>query len=169
MEGVDRKLLIPAVARLMRCKGGEARHYTAKASLPALTFDEIAELWPVLSKSLNTYPLTEVATGTAGQTEIAATLARLKVKEALPLLFEHVQKQKGHGSQRRHQQLLGFIKVYGVHAKALLPVMEEYLGAIKRNEARDTHFCTNLTPHLESAIKAIRESEDKPALKSIKE
>lgn len=167
IDGVDRKLLLPVVGRMMQSKGGATRHHTARAVLPKLTLEEVATLWPVLTKSLNQYALTEVAAGTAGQEEIAATFTRLRIKEALPFLFEHVQKQKGHGSQNRHQRLLGFVKTYGAHAKDLLPEMEAYLAALKKNEVRDTHFCVNLAPHLETAIKDIQASTEKPDLKSI--
>lgn len=169
IDGVDRSLLLPAVARLMQCKGGAARDFTARAVIPKLTFQEVSQIWDVLSHSLNNYALTEVGSGTAGQGEIAETFAKFKIKEAMPLLWEHVTKQKGHGSQKRHQKLLSFVKSYGINAKELLPEMEQYLEAIKRKEERDTHFCTTLAPHLESAIKAIKETTDNPELKSIKE
>lgn len=172
IEDVDRKVLISALLRLIQCKGGRTREAVANAVIPKLTFEEISAIYPVLSKSLNNYALTEIGIGTAGQMTIAETFNKFKIKEAMPLLFQHLKDQKNHGSQFRNFQLLEFVKSYGVYAKELLPEMEKYLEFIKGYEkmpkSMNPNFYKAQIPAVEQAIKEIRKSTEKPDLKSIK-
>lgn len=167
LYGVDRKLLIPAVARIMKCKGGKARDITARSVLQKLDFDELSELWPTLFYSLNNYPLTEIQTGTAGQLEIAATISKHKVEEGMQLIFNHLKQQKRHGSEKRHYEILSLLTSYGVNAKIMLPELESLLATAKKEENRSLHFYKNMIPNLEAAIKQIKESKEIPKMRSI--
>ena len=48
IDGVDRNLLRPAVRRLLKCQGAQARGLVADAVLKKLTFDELSGLWSAM-------------------------------------------------------------------------------------------------------------------------
>ena len=174
IDGVDRKLLIPAVKSILKCDGGAERAMVARNVLQKLKFEELQPLWPDLIPAMLKCAPAGVMFASEVRQDIATILAENKVEEGMELLLEYMKQQKQHGSGKRNKIITDLLKQYGAAAKPLLPKMEKYVEFLKIDRPWiDTgqppidSFYKGQIPYIEETIKVIKESKEKPQLKSI--
>lgn len=120
MKGVDQKLLIPAIRRLIRNQDGLVRNFVAKG-MDQMSFEDLAPLWDDIAWGVeNPSP-----SGIMFNAEIRETgmklLAKYNFKEAVPVTARFVLSMKPHGSQARIFRIMDVLKSFGTEAKTALP------------------------------------------------
>ena len=176
IEGVDRKLLYPAVKRFLKCLDASSRGMVAESVLKKLSFAELKTLWPSMIPALEECALTEIGGGATVRLAIAEILTKYKVKEGMPLILKYMDTQKGHGGgAARRQQIMDYLIQYGANAKPLLPEMQKYIDLCSKNHKHSdrsrpskANFYKANIPFVQDAMKKIEASEKKPKMKSIK-
>lgn len=175
MKGVDQKLIVPAIKKLIRNEDGMARSFLARA-LNMMSFEELAPLWPEI-----VYGLREPApSGIMFNSNIRETcmnlLARYRFKEAVPYIAEYVRNIKQHGSEHRIYRVMDVLKSYGAAAKCVLPKLYEAREYYKKNlgPGKPLEFPKWATDKfmngLNEGIKAIEDSTETPKdIRSIKD
>lgn len=174
IDGVDRKLLFPAVRSFLKCQGGMERSLVARNVIKKLKFEELKPLWPDLIPAMLECAPAGVMFASEVRETIASILAENKVEEGMELIFEYLKEQKQHGAGKRNKLITDLLKQYGAAAKPMIPKMEEYVEFLKIDRPWiDTgqppvdRFYKGQIPYLKETIKAIKKSKEKPKLKSI--
>ena len=167
MDGVDQKLLVPAIKKMIRNEDGLARSFVSRA-IRMMSFEELAPLWPDVI-----YGLKEPApSGIMFNADIRETcmnvLVKYRFKEAVPYIAEYVGTMKQHGSQERIYRVMDTLKSYGAVAKPALPKLYEAREYYKKNlgPGKPLEFPTwalnKFMKGLNEGIKAIEDSTETP-------
>lgn len=175
MQGVDHKLLVPAIKKMIRNEDGLARSFVARA-IRMMSFEELAPLWPDVI-----YGLKEPApSGIMFNADIRETcmnvLVKYRFKEAVPYVADYVRNMKQHGSQERIYRVMDTLKSYGAVAKPALPKLYEARKYYEKNlgPGKPLEFPTwaqqKFMKGLNEGIKAIEDATETPKdLRSIKD
>lgn len=152
LDGVDRKLLYPAVQSLLQNQDGEARG-TLGRIYGKMSDRDVVILLPAIVKAINKIaPSNEMF---ADGVRIAGLdlLSRLHISEGMALCVSVIEPNRW-GAGKRMPQCLEYLSRYGAHAKELLP----QLKAISQGN-----------PDIEKAIAAINASTASPTLVDMKD
>lgn len=120
MSGVDSKLLIPAIRKMITNEDGQMRSYIGHALkiMPKQMHDL---LWKEIIWAIRN-PAPSMIMFNANIREAGIELlVRYRYKEAIPICAEYVMTMKQHGSQDRIQWLMELLVTYGTEAKQVLP------------------------------------------------
>ena len=167
MTGVDQKLLIPALRKLMRNTDGQTRALVAKA-VKMMSPEELKPLWAdVVWAVKNPAPSGIMFNGAIREAGVDI-LVKNRFKEGIPLCAEYVRTMKQHGSQERIYRVMDMLKSYGAAAKTELPNLyatrtyyEKNLGPGKPLEF-PTWATEKFMRGLNEGIQAIETSTDTP-------
>jgi HEAT repeat protein len=174
IEGVDHALLQPAVSRLLRCVDGQVRGFATAAVLKKLTPAQLrGPLWASMVRSLKECAPTFVMAASSSRMAFAEYLAENKIEEGLELLVQYIKLQKWHGCETRTPRILALIGKYGVHAKRIVPDLEEHVRYLTRiaetkGDGRGGGARRQI-PLVQKGIAAIRQLTTEPELISIKQ
>jgi hypothetical protein len=174
MTGVDQKLLVPAIKKLITNSNGQARSYVARA-IRMMSDEELEPLWTDVVWGVR-HPAPSGIMFNADIREAGLeTLVKNRFTEAIPLLAEYVRTMKQHGSQKRIYKVMEMLQSYGAAAKSALPSLresrkyyEENLGPGKPLEF-PTWARNEFMKGLDEGIAAIERSTETPGdLQSLK-
>jgi len=126
IDGIDDGLLIPALRKLLYCKGGAERSMLAKP-VSQLSPTQRDQLWPDLVCALREVAPSGIMFASEIRVAVAQLLAENRVEEGLDLLLEYLKVQKGHGNRDRTKKIVPLFRLYGATARMVLPQLEEYL------------------------------------------
>jgi hypothetical protein len=175
MKGVDQKLLIPAIRRLIRNQDGLVRNFVAKG-MDQMSFEDLAPLWDDIAWGVeNPSP-----SGIMFNAEIRETgmklLAKYNFKETVPVTAKFVLSMKPHGSQARIFRIMDVLRSFGTEAKTALPSLYKARAYYQANlgPGKLLEFPTWATKEflkgLNEGIAAIESATESPSdLKSFKD
>jgi HEAT repeat protein len=164
IDGVDDKLLIPALKKLLYCQGGAERSMLARP-VGKLTQAQLDKLWPDLAYALREVAPSGIMSASGIRLAIAGLLADNNIEEGIDLLLEYLKVQKGHGNRDRTKKIVPMLKQYGVHAKRAIPKLEEYLKKLE-SERRPP---ADVIAVIRETIDALRATRQEVELESIRE
>ncbi len=126
LEGVDRKLLIPAIKEILTNENGWARSTMSSWVYPELTGAERDLLWGDIYRATRHIAPSGIMFASGNRTDGLKLMAEHHIKEGLDLAAWYVRYQKGHGNKKRVPQALAAILEYGAHAKKVIPQLESH-------------------------------------------
>jgi len=162
LDGVDRKLLYPAIRELLQNEDSVPRSAVGKV-FNKLTDQDLVELLPTVTQAVERLAPSNEMFGDGVRLAGLDLLSRLHIREGM-LLCVSVMEPGRWGAGNRIPKCLDYLTRYGTHARAMLP-------QLKRVRAELLSFA----PHAQHAalvdktIAAIEASKETPTLVSIAE
>jgi hypothetical protein len=130
MDGVDQKLLVPAIKKIIRNEDGQTRCYVSRG-IRKMSFEQLGPLWPDLIWALkNPSPSGIMFNADIRETSMDLLL-KYRFKEGIPYIAEYARTMKQHGSENRIYRVMDALKSYGAAAKSALPDINEGIKAIE--------------------------------------
>ncbi len=124
MSGVDQKLLIPAIQKMIRNEDGLTRSFVARA-IRKMSFEALTPLWLNLVWAVKN----PASSGIMFNADIRETcmnvLVEYRFKEAIPLCADYARTMKQHGSESRIYRVMDALKSFDAAAKSVLPDLYE--------------------------------------------
>ena len=163
LAGVDRRLLHPAVERLLQNPDGRARG--AVSSLyKQLSYEEIKPLLPAVHRAIVEPAPSGVMFASGIRLRGLELLARHRIRECIPLCLKVMEIDKW-GKRHRITECLKILRSYGGAARSALPELRDLERKLRRHwEAR------GLTPQIELVRKTIADiqaAKDQPPLRTL--
>jgi len=163
LEGADRRLLYPAVERLLTNDDGRARGAVGSV-YNQLGYDEIKPLLPAIVRAIETPAPSGVMFASGIRLRGLELLAKHRIKEGMPLCLKVMEIEKW-GKRNRISACLKILATYGGAAKAVLPELRDLeKKLLAHREAR------GLKPQIDLVRKTIADIEaatDSPDLRSL--
>ena len=163
LEGVDRRLLYPAVERLLRNDDGRARGAVGSV-YKQLSYEELEPILPAIVRAIKEPAPSGVMFASGIRLRGLELLARHRIREGMPLCLEVMEIEKW-GKRHRITECLKILGTYGGAAKAVLPQLRQLEQKLRAHrEAR------GLRDHIErvrKTIAAIEAATDPPRLRSL--
>ncbi|MCD6303747.1 MAG: PDZ domain-containing protein [Planctomycetes bacterium] len=155
MDGVDMKLLYPAVEKLLQNPDGRARGAVTSV-YRQLSYEQLRPILPAIYRAIK-YPAPSGVMFASGvRLRGLDLLARLRIKEGIPLCLE-VMDINNWGMRARIIACLNILRKYGGAAKVILPQLEELLQQLEhRRDAK------SLQPQIDLLRKTIQEIRTAP-------
>ena len=123
VSGVDRRLLYPAVEKLLTNDDGRARGCIGSL-YKTLSFEEIKPLLPAIHKAIVEQSPSGVMFASGIRLRGLELLAKHRIKEGIPLCVQIMDIEKW-GKRVRIQGCLNILKTYGSAAKTILPELRD--------------------------------------------
>ncbi len=165
LDGVDRKLLYPAVESVLQNEDSVARGSLARI-YGKLTEEDLAVLLPAVVKAVEKLAPSDEMFGDGILLAGLDLLSRLHIREGLPLCLSVIEIDRW-GAGNRLPKCLDYLGRYGTHAQAYLPQLREIRTSVIKNtrgNAKSEHVQL-----LDKAIAAIQASTASPTLVEIKD
>jgi len=163
LDGVDRRLLHPAVERLLRNPDGRARGAVSSV-YKHLSYEEIKPLLPAIYRAIEEPAPSGVMFASGIRLRGLELLARHRIREGIPLCLRVMEIDRW-GKRHRITECLKILRSYGGAAKAALPELRELERKLQAHwEAR------GLGPQIKLLRKTIAEIEaakEQPQLRSL--
>ena len=163
VEGVDRKLLYPAVEKLLQNPDGRARGAVSSV-YKHLSFEELQPILPAILRAIKEPAPSGVMFASGIRLRGLELLARHRVKEGIPLCLKVMEIEKW-GKRNRITACLKILRSYGGAAKPVLPELKQLeQKLLNHREAR------GLSPQIELLREVAAEIEaapDGPRLRSL--
>jgi hypothetical protein len=163
LDGVDRKLLYPAVQSLLQNEDSVVRSSVGKV-FGDLTDNDLVELLPAITKAIERLAPSNEMFGDGVRIAGLDLLSRLHIREGMTLCVSVMEPDRW-GEKNRTKDCLIYLQRYGVHAKDLLPKLREartYLATVKKAPA-------DYLAQFDKAIAAIESSTAAPTLVGLAE
>ncbi len=175
INGVDHKLLVPAIKKLMRNEDGQTRCYVSRG-IAMMSFEQLAPLWPDLVWVVKNPSPSGIMFNADIRETCMNILAKYRFKETIPVCANYVRTMKQHGSENRIYRVMDTLKSFGAAAKTTLPQLyktrkyyQENLGPGKLLEF-PMWALNKFMKGLNEGIKAIEDATETPKdLRSIKD
>ena len=123
LDGVDRRLLHPAVVKLLQNPDGRARGAVSSV-YTQLSYEEIKPLLPAIHRAIVTQAPSGVMFASGIRLRGIELLARHRVKEGMPLCIEIMDIEKW-GKRHRISSCLKILARYGGAAKPMVPKLRD--------------------------------------------
>jgi hypothetical protein len=128
LEGVDRTLLYPAIQAVLRNEDGAARGSLARI-YPRLTDADVVALLPAIVTAVETLAPSNEMFGDGVRLAGLDLLSRLHIREGMALCVSLIEPERW-GMGNRLPRCLEYLDRYGVHARAVLPELQEVRRAV---------------------------------------
>jgi hypothetical protein len=161
LEGVDRRLLYPAMESLLQNDDGLAR-YGLVPYVRQLADRDLAALLPAILKAVEKMAPSDEMFGDGIRLAGLDLLSRLHIREGMPLCVSVIEMDRWNEGERLLPCLKCLLR-YGVHAREVLPQLRE---AFRRTP---DWMVKNYQKTFDKAIADIEASKDSPTLVSLKD
>jgi hypothetical protein len=161
LQGVDRRLLYPALESLLQNDDGLAR-YGLAPYLNQLTDRDLAALLPAIVKAVEKMAPSDEMFADGIRLAGLDLLSRLHIREGMPLCVSVMEPERW-GEGDRIPPCLKCLRRYGVHAKEVLPQLREVARRIPSGMEKRYH------DSFDKAIAEIEASTDAPTLVDLKD
>lgn len=161
LDGVDRRLLYPAVEAALRNEDGRSRESVGSV-YGNLTFDEIKPLLPAIHRAIVEPAPSGEMFADGIRIRGLELLAKYRIAEGIPLCTQLVE-HKRWGESRRIGQLLKILVSYGAAAKSQIPELRKLEAALSEPRANGR----DRIEEVRQSIKAIEASTDHAPLRSL--
>ncbi len=165
IEGVDRKLLIPAVQSLLQNEDSVARASVRKI-FDDLTVRDLAELLPAVSMAVERLAPSNEMFGDGIRLAGLDLLSRLHIREGMTLCVSVMEPARW-GAGKRIGPCIEYLLRYGAQARDVLPQLKEVRAQIAAASGRKAD--NELLGKVDNCIEAIQSSTAHPAVISISE
>jgi hypothetical protein len=165
LQGVDRRLLRPAFAMLLKNDDGLAR-YGLAPYLDQLTDGDLAELLPAIVEAIEKMAPSDEMFADGIRTAGLELLSRLHIREGMPLCVSVMEVERWN-EEERVTKCLEYLVRYGRHAKAFLPQLQEIRR--KLAAADRANLSSPMVKLFDKSIAQIESSEASPTLVSLKD
>ena len=163
LDGVDRKLLYPAVERLLRNDDGRARGCMASV-YKNMSYEEIKPLLPAIYQAIIKPAPSGVMFASGVRLRGLEMLAKYRVREGMALCLRIMDIEKW-GKRHRIGSCLKILRTYGGAAKPVLPQLRELEQKLKdHREAKGLKTYIDMVRKLIADIEA---AKDAPPLRSL--
>ena len=159
LDGVDRKLLDPAIQRILENDDGAARGSLTKI-YGKLSERDLVALMPAILKAIRDLAPSNEMFGDGIRLAGLDLVSRLHLREGMPLCVAVIEPGRW-GGGKRLPQCLEYLGRYGVHAKEVLPQLKE----LRRNPG----LLGGSATLIDTAIAHIEASTASPTLVDLKE
>jgi hypothetical protein len=159
LDGVDRKLLDPAIQAILENDDGAARGSLSRI-YGKLTDRDLAALMPAILKAIRDLAPSNEMFGDGIRLAGLDLVSRLHIREGMPLCVAVIEPNRW-GCGKRLPKCLECLARYGTHAKAVLPQLKE----MRRNPGL---LGANADP-IDKAIAEIEASTASPTLVDLKQ
>jgi len=165
-DGVDRKLLYPAIKAIARNANGSARATLSDTFKSSPTPEDVQALAPDILAAIKV----KAPADTMGANELwmagSALLAKYHYKEGIRAIMDYVKIIDGHASQERVPILMDLLKTYGTAAKPLIPELKEVLAEYQKSSFPAD--CNKLRiDSVAETIAFLEKAKDQPDLRSV--
>jgi hypothetical protein len=154
LEGVDRSLALPVIARMLACDDGLGT-VSVRSVFRTLGDDELRAMLPSIVAAAGTTPPSGEMFAQEIRVEALRYMAERRIVEGLPVFIEYARTQNGWGSRTR--EILPLLEKYGVEARRVLPELRELRRSWAEDDARRNEPSTERTKAqvAEDVIRAI--------------
>ena len=130
LEGVNQSELLKAVQIGLKNDDGRARANVATV-YDNLEFEELRPILPAIIEAIETPAPSGIMFADTIQTSGIKLLVKHKIDKGLTLSVNYIKDQKQHGSVKRIKEIITFVKAYGTHARAYIPVLQKRFIILK--------------------------------------
>ena len=120
MRGVDHKLLIPAIKKIITNTDGQTRALVAKG-IRKMRPEELEPIWAEIVTAVEKPAPSGIMFNADIREAGLDILVKNRFKEGIPLCSGYVRNMKQHGSQKRIYKIMEMLNSYGAAAKSELP------------------------------------------------
>jgi hypothetical protein len=165
LEGVDRELLYPAIRSVLENDDSAARGSLGR-TYGKLTDRDAVALMPAILKAIQHLAPSNEMFGDGIRLAGLDLVSRLHVREGMPLCISVIELDRW-GSGNRLSKCLEYLSRYGVHAKEVLPQLQEMRQAfVKADRKREQSDQVKL---LDKAMAEIAASKAEPKVLGLDE
>lgn len=165
LDGVDRELLYPAIRSVLENDDAAARG-SLDRTYGKLTDRDVVALMPAILKAIQQLAPSNEMFGDGIRLAGLDLVSRLHVREGMPLCISVIELDRW-GSGNRLPKCLEYLGRYGVHAKEVLPQLQEMRQAfVKADRKREQSDQVKL---LDKAMAEIAASKAEPKILSLNE
>ena len=170
IEGIDPKLLYPAIRAIAQHPDGMARSHLAETLGTQLKIEDVQALAPDILAAIKTPCPADTMFQDGIRMGAFKALTKYHFKEAIPAAVTYAQTQGGHGSQDRTEVIMKELIGYGTAARPTIPGLKALIEQFN-NESKTEGFpdwANKLRiASVEKAIKEIEAAKDQPAMRTI--
>jgi len=171
IEGIDTKLLYPAIQAISRNADGMARMHLRHTFENLLTADDVQALAPDILAALKTPCPADTMFGNEIRMGAFKALTKYHFKEGIEAGVIFARTQGGHGSESRTGEIMKALIGYGAAARPAVPALKDLIVYFN-TECKEGRFPQGplnkrRIDAVQEAIKAIEAAKDQPQLRSI--
>jgi hypothetical protein len=171
VQGVDKKLLYPAITAVSLNPDGMARAHLKGTFERQLTLEDIQALGPVILAAVQTPCPADTMFGNEIRMGGFKALTKYHFKEGIAAGVIFAQTQGGHGSESRTGQIMKEIVTYGKAAQPVVPQLKALVVSLN-DEVKEGRFPggelnARRVNAVQDAIKSIESATTQPELRSI--
>lgn len=171
IQGIDPKLLYPAIRAISRNADGMARATLSRTFTELLTLEDVVALAPDILTAIQTPGPADTMFGNEIRMAGFRVLAKYHFKEGIAAGVFFAQTQGGHGSETRTGEIMKGIMGYGSAARAVIPELKMLVVDLneqcKRGEFPEGELNQRRVSAVEEAIQTIEAAATQPELRSI--
>jgi hypothetical protein len=171
VQGVDRKLLYPAIQAVSRNADGMARMRLRGTFENLLTLEDVQALAPDILAAVLTPCPADTMFGNEIRMGGFKALTKYHFKEGIEAGVIFAKTQGGHGSESRTGVIMKELVTYGTAAREAVPGLKELIAQLneqcRKGEFPAGELNNRRVTAVEEAIKAIEAATEQPALRSI--
>jgi hypothetical protein len=164
LEGVDRELLIQAVRLGLKNEDGRARASLASV-YENLTFDELRPLLPDIYQAIREQAPSDIMFSAEIRMAGLKLFAENRVSEGIEMCVYYARNQRQHASEKRIDQIMDMLKMYGAHAKRVTDQLEAVAHYFEHEEKDfPRQLSLGKAKAVRETIREINASTEKPTL-----
>ena len=167
IEGIDTKLLYPAIQAISRNADGMARSKLNHTLANQLTLADVQALGPDILAAIAEPAPADTMFGNEIRMSGLKALAKFGFQEGLPAGVKFARTQSPHGSEKRMGEIMKELVRYGTAAQAVLPELRQLVIQSRDDKEFPREPREKRTAAVEAAIKAIAAAKTQPVLRSI--
>ncbi len=165
LDGVDRKLLYPAIQSVLENDDSAARGSLSRL-YGKLTDEDVVALLPAIVKAITKLAPSNEMFGDGIRLAGLDLLSRLHIREGLPLCVALIEPGRW-GAGKRLPKCLEYLARYGAHAREILPQLQDVRGQwVQGGRGKENREQVQL---LDKAVAAIQASKATPTLLNMKD
>lgn len=165
LDGVDRELLYPAIRSVLQNDDSAARGSLSRV-YGKLNDNDIVALLPAIVTAIEKLAPSNEMFGDGIRLAGLDLLSRLHIREGLPLCVSLIEPARW-GMGKRLPKLLECLSRYGIHAKELLPQLQNVRAeVVKRSRGKENVEHVQL---IDKTIASIQASKASPTIVTVKE
>ena len=171
IEGIDVKLLYPAIKAIAQNADGMARGTLENTLANQLKLEDVQAMAPQILEAIEKPAPADTMFNNAIRMGAFQALAKFHFKEGIAAGVRYAKTQGGHGSEKRTGEIMKYLVSYGTAAREVIPQLNELIDELN-NEVKNKEFPGGAINDLrvnavKDAIKAIEESTEQPELRSV--
>ena len=170
IEGIDTKLLYPAIKAIAQNADGMARATLTHTIADQLKLEDVEALGPDILAAVKVRCPADTMFGNEIRMAGFKALTKYHFKEGIEAGITLAKTQGGHGSESRTGQIMKMLVGYGKAAQPAIPQMKELIVELN-DQVKNREFPGDLNQRrvgdVEEAIKAIQAATTQPELRSI--